>query len=123
MSYLLVPMDQSGVEIRPIRQITGEGDFNEVFFNGAVTAEENVVGEPGKGWQVAMGTLSFERGVSTLAQQMNFSNELAAIVDSANSNGQASLEPTKTNNPSLIATASNRSITASLSWTAWSMGV
>ena len=89
LSYLLVPMDQSGVEIRPIRQITGEGDFNEVFFNGAVTAEENVVGEPGKGWQVAMGTLSFERGVSTLAQQMNFSNELAAIVDSANSNGQA----------------------------------
>ena len=88
ISYLLVPMDQPGIEIRPIRQMTGEADFNEVFFDGAVTAEENVVGQPGQGWQVAMGTLSFERGVSTLAQQMHFRNELAEIIDAANANGQ-----------------------------------
>jgi alkylation response protein AidB-like acyl-CoA dehydrogenase len=88
LSYLLVPMDQPGIEIRPIRQMTGEADFNEVFFDGAVTAEENVVGLPGQGWQVAMGTLSFERGVSTLAQQMHFRNELAEIIDAANANGQ-----------------------------------
>ncbi|HIE85742.1 MAG TPA: acyl-CoA dehydrogenase [Pseudomonadales bacterium] len=88
ISYLLVPMDQPGIEIRPIRQMTGEADFNEVFFDGAVTAEENVVGLPGQGWQVAMGTLSFERGVSTLAQQMHFRNELAEIIDAANANGQ-----------------------------------
>ena len=89
LSYLLVPMDQPGIEIRPIRQLTGEADFNEVFFDGAVTAAENVVGEPGQGWQVAMGTLAFERGVSTLAQQMHFKNELAEIIDVANANGQA----------------------------------
>ena len=89
LSYLLVPMEQPGIEIKPIRQMTGEADFNEVFFDGAVTARENVVGEPGRGWQVAMGTLSFERGVSTLAQQMHFKNELNEIIAAANANGQA----------------------------------
>ena len=89
LTYLLVPMDQPGVEVRPIRQMTGDEEFNEVFFNGAVTVGENVVGEPGDGWQVAMGTLSFERGVSTLAQQMHFKNELNAIIKIANDNGEA----------------------------------
>ncbi len=89
LSYLLVPMDQPGIDIRPIRQMTGEADFNETFFDGAATAEENVVGKPGEGWRVAMGTLSFERGVSTLAQQMQFRNELAQIVDAAKANGAA----------------------------------
>jgi len=89
LSYLLVPMDQPGVEIRPIRQMTGDEEFNEVFFDGAVTAEANIVGAPGDGWQVAMGTLSFERGVSTLAQQMHFRNELNDIIRIANDNGQA----------------------------------
>ena len=60
LSYLLVPMKQSGIDIRPIRQMTGESDFNEVFFDGAVTEAENVVGAPGEGWRVAMGTLAFE---------------------------------------------------------------
>ena len=90
LSYLLVPMHQPGIDIRPIRQMTGESDFNEVFFDKAVTAEENIVGEPGKGWQVAMGTLSFERGVSTLAQQMHFRNELSEIIALANANGKSS---------------------------------
>ncbi|MFW6092594.1 MAG: acyl-CoA dehydrogenase family protein [Pseudomonadota bacterium] len=89
LSYLLVPMDQPGVTVRPIVQMTGEADFNEVFFDGAVTAAENVVGQPGQGWQVAMGTLSFERGVSTLAQQMQFRNELRDIVAAARANGAA----------------------------------
>mgnify|MGYP001204327576 CR=1 FL=1 len=89
LTYLLVPMGQPGVEVRPIRQMTGDEEFNEVFFNGAVTVGENVVGEPGDGWQVAMGTLSFERGVSTLAQQMHFKNELNAIIKIANDNGEA----------------------------------
>ena len=89
LSYLLVPMDQPGIDIRPIRQMTGEADFNETFFDGAVTAAENVVGEPGQGWKVAMGTLSFERGVSTLAQQMQFRNELQEIIRAAKENGAA----------------------------------
>jgi alkylation response protein AidB-like acyl-CoA dehydrogenase len=87
LSYLLVPMRQPGVTIRPIRQLTGEADFNETFFADARTAAENVVGAPGEGWKIAMGTLAFERGVSTLGQQMNFRNELDAIIGAARGNG------------------------------------
>ena len=93
ISYLLVPMDQPGVEIRPIVQMTGDSEFNEVFFDGARTGAANVVGEVGGGWAVAMGTLAFERGASTLGQQLNFRNELAAIVDVARARGVAS-DPT-----------------------------
>jgi len=88
LSYLLVPMKQPGVEIRPIQQITGDAEFFEVFFDGARTAAEHVVGAPGDGWKVAMGTLAFERGVSTLGQQMLFRNELAEIVAAAKRNGK-----------------------------------
>ena len=72
LSFLLVPMDQPGVEVRPIVQITGGGEFNEVFFDDARTSADLVVGEVGGGWAVAMGLLGFERGVSTLAQQVGF---------------------------------------------------
>jgi alkylation response protein AidB-like acyl-CoA dehydrogenase len=68
LSYLLVPLRQPGVTIRPIREMTGEAEFNETFFSGARTAAHHVVGAPGEGWKVAMGTLAFERGVSTLGQ-------------------------------------------------------
>ena len=87
LSYLLVPMDQPGIEVRPIRQITGTAEFNEVFFDGARTSADLVVGEPGDGWKVAMGTLAFERGVLTLGQQMAFDRELAEIVDAARRTG------------------------------------
>ena len=79
ISYLLVPMRQPGIEIRPIAQITGTSEFNEVFFDGARTAAENVVGEVNGGWKVAMGTLAFERGALTLGQQLSFENELSTI--------------------------------------------
>ena len=89
ISYLLVPMDQPGIEIRPIVQLTGDSEFNEVFFDGARTPVANVVGEVGGGWRVAMGTLAFERGASTLGQQLNFRNELDAIVAVARRTGVA----------------------------------
>jgi len=88
LSYLLVPMRQPGVTIRPIRQLTGGAEFNETFFADARTAGDNIVGARGDGWKVAMATLSFERGVSTLAQQMGFRNELDAILAAATANGQ-----------------------------------
>jgi alkylation response protein AidB-like acyl-CoA dehydrogenase len=89
LSYLLVPMRQPGIEIRPIVQITGDSEFSEVFFDGARTAAENVVGAPGDGWKVAMGTLAFERGASTLGQQLLFQNELDEICAVARRNGAA----------------------------------
>ncbi|GAB2749305.1 acyl-CoA dehydrogenase family protein [Amycolatopsis magusensis] len=89
LSYLLVPMRQPGVEIRPIVQLTGTSEFNEVFFDGARTARELVVGEPGDGWRVAMATLGFERGVATLGQQVGFRRELRALTDLARRNGTA----------------------------------
>ena len=87
LSYLLVPMKQAGVEIRPIVQVTGTSEFNEVFFDGARTAAVNVVGAPGDGWRVAMATLGFERGVATLGQQIGFARELDAVIDVARRSG------------------------------------
>jgi alkylation response protein AidB-like acyl-CoA dehydrogenase len=75
------------VEIRPIEQLTGGSEFNEVFFTGARTDADLVVGEPGNGWAVAMGLLGFERGVSTLAQTIDYGRELADLVALARENG------------------------------------
>src|SRR4051794_31624914 len=87
LSYLLVPMDQPGIEIRPIVQLTGTSEFNEVFFDGARTSVDNVVGAPGDGWRVAMATLGFERGVATLGQQVGFARELDTVIAAARENG------------------------------------
>ncbi|MEU7030931.1 acyl-CoA dehydrogenase family protein [Streptomyces sp. NPDC046275] len=89
LSYLLVPLDQPGVDIRPITQLTGTSEFNEVFFDGARTAAAHVVGAPGDGWRIAMATLGYERGVSTLGQQVGFRREFEALVALARANGAA----------------------------------
>jgi alkylation response protein AidB-like acyl-CoA dehydrogenase len=89
LSYLLVPMRQATVEVRPIRQLTGTSEFNEVFFDGARTAADMVVGEPGDGWRIAMATLAIERGVSTLGQQVGYERELTALIAAARENGTA----------------------------------
>jgi acyl-CoA dehydrogenase len=88
ISYLLVPMDRPGIEIRPIQQVTGTSEFNEVFFDEVRTPVENVVGEVNGGWRVAMGTLAFERGTSTLGQQLVFERELDDITAAARRNGR-----------------------------------
>ncbi|MHB8449364.1 MAG: acyl-CoA dehydrogenase family protein [Mycobacteriales bacterium] len=87
LSYLLVPMRQPGIEVRPIRQLTGTSEFNEVFFDGARTDAANILGAPGEGWRVAMFTLGVERGVATLGQQVGFERELAAVVAAARHRG------------------------------------
>jgi len=88
LSFLLVDMHQPGVQPRPIRQMTGEAEFAEVFFDGAVAWSKDRLGSEGEGWKVAMALLGFERGVSTLAQQMHFRNELDAILEAAKANGK-----------------------------------
>ncbi len=89
ISYILVPMNQPGIEIRPIVQMTGTSEFSEVFYDDAGAAVDHVVGERGQGWKVAMGTLAFERVASTLGQQHMFQNELEAILQIARENGAA----------------------------------
>lgn len=89
LGFFLVKMDQPGVEVRPIQQITGTSEFNEVFFDDAECDASDIVGEPGDGWKVAMGLLGFERGVSTLGQQMLFQNELNDVIAIAKQNGAA----------------------------------
>ncbi len=89
LSYLLVPMRQAGIEVRPIRQLTGTAEFNEVFFDGARTRADMVVGEPGDGWRVAMATLAIERGVSTLGQQVGYQRELDDLIEAARRHGAA----------------------------------
>jgi alkylation response protein AidB-like acyl-CoA dehydrogenase len=86
LSYLLVPMKQSGIEVRPIVQMTGTSEFNEVFFDDARAQPDDVVGAPGEGWRVAMGTLAVERGVSTFGQQLGFTRELDRILAAARRN-------------------------------------
>ncbi|GAA3445050.1 acyl-CoA dehydrogenase family protein [Planomonospora venezuelensis] len=89
LSYLLVPMDRPGVEVRPIVQLTGTSEFNEVFFDGARTAAANILGAPGEGWRVAMATLGYERGASTLGQQIGFQREFEQVVAVAKRTGAA----------------------------------
>jgi alkylation response protein AidB-like acyl-CoA dehydrogenase len=80
LTYLLVPMDQDGFHVRPIRQPTGSEEFSELFFDGARTDRDLVVGEVGSGWRVAMGTLGFERGVGSLGMQVGFATELDDLI-------------------------------------------
>jgi alkylation response protein AidB-like acyl-CoA dehydrogenase len=87
LSYLLVPMRQDGIDIRPIVQLTGTSEFNEVFFDDARTEAANVVGDVGDGWRVAMGTLGVERGLSTFGQQLGFTREFESVLAAARGNG------------------------------------
>lgn len=89
LSFLMMDMAQPGIEIRPIQQINGDAEFNETFFTDARCAEDSIIGAPGDGWKIAMGLLAFERGVSTLGQQMAFRNELDEIIAAAKRNGSA----------------------------------
>ena len=89
LGFFLVALDQPGVTIRPINQLTGTAEFNEVYFDDAVCGTDDMVGAPGDGWKVAMGLLGFERGVSTLGQQMLFQTELDEIIRIARDNGAA----------------------------------
>ena len=87
LGFFLLKMDQPGIEVRGIKQLTGTSEFNEVFFDEAECDADDIVGEPGKGWGIAMGLLGFERGVSTLGQQMQFQNELDQVIAVAKTNG------------------------------------
>ncbi|MEZ0093947.1 acyl-CoA dehydrogenase family protein [Streptacidiphilus sp. EB129] len=88
LSLLLLPMDQPGrVDVRPIRQIDGESEFSEVFFDDARADADAVLGAPGDGWRVAMDLLSFERGVGMLGRQIGYARELRTVLRAAADSG------------------------------------
>ena len=88
ISYLLVPMKQPGVEVRPIVQPDGSAEFTEVFFTDVRCPKENVVGGVNNGWKVAMTTLGFERGSSATTSHRRFTKELDQILELARANGR-----------------------------------
>ncbi len=89
LTFLMMEIDQPGIEIRPIKQINGDAEFNETFFADAKCPADSLIGAVGEGWKIAMGLLAFERGVSTLGQQMGFRNELDDIIAAAKATGAA----------------------------------
>ena len=90
--FLMAKLDQPGIDIRPIKQMSGTAEFNEVFFDNARCSKDDILGDVGDGWKIAMALLGFERGASTLGQQMTFANEFEQIVTLAKKNG-ASKDP------------------------------
>jgi alkylation response protein AidB-like acyl-CoA dehydrogenase len=80
LSYLLVSLKSPGIIIRPLKQISGDSEFNEVFFDNAIVPEENLVGSEGDGWKIAISTLMFERVVLTFARQLQSEVVLRRLV-------------------------------------------
>jgi alkylation response protein AidB-like acyl-CoA dehydrogenase len=79
ISFLLVKLDTPGVTVRPLRQITGESEFGEVFFEEARVPRANIVGEVGAGWKIAMTVLAYERGAMALAYSARYERDLSAL--------------------------------------------
>ena len=88
ISFLLVPMDQPGIEVRPIKMISGESEFNEVFFTDARTRKDQVVGGVNNGWAVAMTLLGYERGEAAATIPIEFRMELDRVLELAKSRGR-----------------------------------
>ena len=97
ISMLLVDMHQPGVEARPLKQMTGQSEFGEVFFTDATVPKTEVLGGEGNGWATAMLLLSFERGSSAIGQYTEFKkmwDEVVAVADSMDRDGSpASQDP------------------------------
>ncbi len=79
LSYLLVPMKTPGIEVRPLTQISGDQEFNEVFFDKVPVAREHLVGQPGEGWRIAISTLMYERVVLTFSRHLQSEQMLFEI--------------------------------------------
>lgn len=83
LTYLIVPMRAPGVEVRPLRQITGDAEFNEIFLDGVRVPVENVIGRPGEGWSVAITTLMYERANLAVMLTVRLEIALSRLVDLA----------------------------------------
>jgi len=83
ISFLLVDLKSDGIDMRPLKQITGESEFGEVFFENVRVPKANLVGEVGEGWKIAMTVLGYERGAGTLSMAMRLGNDLRALIAAA----------------------------------------
>jgi alkylation response protein AidB-like acyl-CoA dehydrogenase len=92
ISYLLLEMDQPGIEVRPLRQLDGAAHFNEVFFDGARTRADWIVGKRGQGWQVARVNLKYERNLSGGTQMRRKFRELVELARRSSTGGQPALQ-------------------------------
>ena len=89
ISFLLCPMEQDGVEVRPIAMMSGESEFNETFFTDARTDKDNVVGQVNGGWAVAMTLLGYERGEAAATTPIAYRGELDRLLEMAKERGVA----------------------------------
>src|SRR5205807_1508534 len=88
IGFFLVDMNQPGIEVRRIKQMTGGGEFSEIFLSNAVVEDRDMVGEPGAGWKIAMTVFGFERG--GLAQAARFERAVAELAGLARDRGAGS---------------------------------
>lgn len=89
LTYLLVDMKSPGVEVRPLRQMTGESEFTELFFRDVKVSAENVLGTPGDGWNVALGTLAHERATLGVAMQIVMRRQLDRVIELSRTLGKS----------------------------------
>lgn len=93
ISYLLIDMDQPGIDVRPLKQMTGSNEFNEVFFTDAKTPKDWIVGKPGEGWLVSRTTLKHERnGIGAAAGTINLLNGLVELAREYKIDGRPAIE-------------------------------
>src|SRR3982074_2044223 len=87
LTYFLMDMEQEGVQVRPLRQITGAAEFNELFIDGARVPDENMLGGVGNGWKVALTTLMNERAGLAFFLQVRLRHVLDRLIDRAAGRG------------------------------------
>src|SRR5262245_34571545 len=89
ISFLLCKLDTPGVTVRPLRQITGESEFGEVFFEDVRVPKENLVGQVGEGWRIAMTVLAYERGAMSLAYAVKYARDLRQLAAACREHGRS----------------------------------
>jgi alkylation response protein AidB-like acyl-CoA dehydrogenase len=90
ISFILTKLDTPGITVRPLRQITGESEFGEVFFENARVPKENLVGKIGEGWKIAMTVLGYERGAMSLAYAVKYGRDIQLLADACKEHGRLS---------------------------------
>ncbi len=88
ISFILVPLKTPGITVRPLRQITGESEFGEVFFEDVRVPRENLVGRIGEGWRIAMTVLAYERGAVSLAYSTRYRRDLECLAAACRAHGR-----------------------------------